>query len=610
MSPLTRRLAATPLLTLAAAAVTFGAAAPPEHCPTVTTADIEAAAASTVAWIVDNQQPDGTWLYEYDRETGRAEYFATGDYNVVRHAGVMLALYQAAGHGSPGALESADRGLAWALGNSVERHDWLGVYTGTAVQAGTNALMVAALAERRDVTGDARYDELLGELGNFLAGQVEPSGAVLGYYDLEPDQPRPDVYSIYYTGETWWALARLHAALPGDGWDTIADRIGHYLATSRDHTENLWPPLADHWSGYGLGETAAFPDRPAGRPLTDAELQFVRRQAGVLGQRVRSISQRFGPWGEWVRGTFEPRGGGYGVFGEGLGGLWRAAQADERLTDLRAPLGERQACIVGLALEAQATPSEAAAYSSPGQVAGAWFQNDVTRMDDQQHALSALFATLPILDSPGDIAGTRPVGWLWLIVAIGVLNPIRAALSLRRTPGGMPVPVLGVGAVGGAAVLFGVGALSGWLLDLVHVSHPAIRLAAAGLCVVAAAADLVRARPKPIAAPPGWLGALTPVAIPHVVRPALLIAGLSIVADHGLAVYGLALLIAVGLLVLLAAAPWGARTVTAPFDIDAAELPEQPDAPLSAAAVWAARVLSAAALAGAMLLAAHAVFDI
>ena len=600
MSSVTRRLAATPLLTLAAAAVTFGAAAPPEHCPAVSAPEIEAAAGSTVAWIVDNQQPDGTWLYEYDRATGRAEYFASGDYNVVRHAGVMMSLYQAAAHEYPGALESADRGLAWALGQSVERHGWLGVYTGNAVQAGTNALMTAALVERRQVTGDTQYDTVLARLGRFLAGQVEANGAVLGYYDLEPDRPRPDVYSIYYTGEAWWALARLHREFPDDGWGAIADRVGHYLATERDHTEDLWPPLADHWSGYGLGETASFPDRPAERPLTDAELDFTRRQGGVLGQRVRSISQRFGPWGTWVRGTFEPRGGGYGVFGEGLGGLWRAAQADDRLADLRAPLAERQTCIVGLALAAQVTPPEATAYSSPGQVAGAWFQNDVTRMDDQQHALSALLATLPILDSPSDIAGTEPVGWLWLIVAVGVLNPVRAALGIRRTPGGIATPAVAVGAAGGAAVLLAIGALSGWLLDALDVSQPAMRLAAAGLCVLAAGVDLFRPRPAAIAAPAGWLAALTPVAIPHVVRPALVIAGLSIVADHGVALYGLALLIAAGLLLLLAAAPWAA-----PSDTTAGTEPT-----VSAVGVWTARLFSAVALAGAVLLVAHAVFDV
>lgn len=602
-----RRLLATPLLVLGAAALTFGAAAPPEHCPDVSAADLDAAARAATAWIVDHQQPDGTWLYEYDRVTGRAEYFATGDYNIVRHAGVMLSLYQAAGHGHDGALTSADRGLDWALAHTVERHGWLGVTTNDSVQAGTNALLTAALVERRQVTGESTHDALLEQLGRFLAGQVEPNGAVLGYYDLGPDRPRPGVYSIYYTGETWWALARLHGEFPDAGWGDVADRIGHYLATERDHTEDLWPPLADHWSGYGLGETAGFADRPAGEPLTEAEVAFARRQAGLIGQRVRSISQRYGPWGTLVRGTFEPRGGGYGVFGEGLGGLWRASQLDSRLADLREPLARRQTCVVGLAIDAQESPAEAAAYRSPDQVAGAWFQNDVTRMDDQQHALSALLATIPILDSPAEITGTEPAAWLWAIVVLGVLNPIRGTLALRRAPGGIPAPQLAVGALGGGLVLFGVGALSGWLLDALDVSQPSMRLAAAGLCALAAAVDVIRARPPASEPPSGWLAAVTPVAIPHVVRTALPIAGLSVVADHGLGAYGLVLLVSVGLLILGVSAP--ARRPATP-DAAHRDASDEPPSPASAVLAWLARLCSVLAFAAALLLVTHAVFDV
>ena len=121
---------------------------------------------------------------------------------------------------------------------------------------------------------------------------------------------------------------------------------------------------------------------------------------------MRSISQRFGPWGVAVRGTFTPRGGGYGVFGEGLTGLWRAAQLDDRLADERGALGERAICITGLAIDAQVTALEATEYADPGKVEGAWFIDDLTRMDDQRHALSALLMTMPILEADPPTAGT------------------------------------------------------------------------------------------------------------------------------------------------------------------------------------------------------------
>ena len=465
-----RRLAATTGLTLGATAIMFGVAAPPERCPTITPDETRAAAMLATDWIVDNQNPDGTWLYEYDRSTRTL----TDDYNEVRHAGVMTALYQAAARGHERALVSADRGLEWAEQHFVVRDEWIGMTDSRSISIGTNALMVAALAERRELTGDTQHDDLMRGLARLIADQTEPSGALLAYYD----RPRPETYSIYYTGEAQWALSRMHHAFPDEGWDGPADRMLHYMATARDDVEDIWPPLADHWSGYGLASTAAYPDRPAGQPLTDAELDFVRRQGGLIGQRVRSIAQRFGPWGVVVRGTFTPRGGGYGVFGEGLAGLWRAAQLDDRLAPERTPLADRASCIVGLAMEAQVPADEAADHPDPTKVRGAWFIDDTTRMDDQQHALSALLMTIPILESvpePASSGHPAPMWLLWFVVVIAVLNPVRVALAARDRARTDRLRDVGIGVVGGGVVLVAVGALSGTLLDAFDTSRPAMR---------------------------------------------------------------------------------------------------------------------------------------
>jgi hypothetical protein len=47
-------------------------------------------------------------------------------------------------------------------------------------------------------------------------------------------------------------------------------------------------------------------------------------------------------------------------------------------------------CGAGLLAERQPDRRDAAAWESPSLVEGAWFRYDVTRMDDQQHALSGL----------------------------------------------------------------------------------------------------------------------------------------------------------------------------------------------------------------------------
>ncbi|NNE11361.1 MAG: hypothetical protein HKN41_03860 [Ilumatobacter sp.] len=589
MNPVPAKLLATGGVVVGATALAFGVAAPPERCPDVTPSELRAAAVSAADWLIDNQNDDGTWLYEYDRADDRV----IDDYNIVRHAGVMMSLYQAGARGVDGASDSADRGLDWALDNIVERDDWAGVTTSNTVQAGTNALLLAALVERRSATEDPTHDALMAELARFLERQTEPSGALLAYYDLGPDRARPDTYSIYYTGEAYWALGRLHRIDPDAGWGDTADLMGDYMATVRDDVEDIWPPLADHWSGYGLAETAAFPDRPAATPLTEEEVEFVRRQGGLIGQRVRSISQRFGPWGVAVRGTFTPRGGGYGVFGEGLAGLWRASQLDDRLETERAPLAERALCITGLAVDAQVDAAEAAEYEEPGRVEGAWFIDDVTRMDDQQHALSALLLAIPIAESaPFDTGHPSPAMWLWLAVIIGTINPVRAAFSMPRqgTVSRRASLALGGGVIG-SALLLAVGALSGWLIDVVDTSIPAVRLAAGSLCVLSAGIDLTRRPATDEPALSGFGASVVPIAIPLFARPAMLLAGLSVVADRGMGTYAVGLAAAVAMLVALS-------------------VPQADDDQDRPVMTWIGRVLSVVALAGGALLIADAVFDI
>ena len=307
--------------------------APPERCPSVTTAELRGSAQSSVDWFVRNQDADGSWLYELQRRGGLE---STSEYNEVRHAGVTMGLYQAAAAGLPGALGSADRGTRWALDRLVERDDWAALAYSGEVNTGATALLAAGLTIRREATGDRRYDGLLGRLGRFLLAQTEPSGAVLASYDTFLGAPEPGEYSKYYTGEAYWALARLHRAFPEQGWGEAADRIGAYLATRRDEVEDHWPPIPDHWAAYGAAETVEFPER-RGRALTEDEAEYAREQAELFGPQARWVAQRYGPWGELVRGSYTPRGGGYGVISEALTGWWLAAQAEPRWPACESP---------------------------------------------------------------------------------------------------------------------------------------------------------------------------------------------------------------------------------------------------------------------------------
>ena len=551
--------------------------APPERCPEVTSDQLTSAAEEAVGWFVRNQDADGRWLYQYDAPTASV----IADYNVIRHGGVMMSLYQAAGHGIPGALESADRGLAWVNERLVERDDWTAVRSAGVLPVGAASLVTAGLVERRLLTGDDQHDDLMRRLGRFLVAQTEPTGAVLASYDVPTEQAEPGVYSRYYTGEAYWALSRLHLAFPDEEWGEAADRVGGYVAGERDRAEGYWPPLADHWAAYGQSETVNFPER-SGTALTDVEAEFALRQAGLFGSQVRWISQRAGSWGRVVRGPFVPRGGGYGVIGEALTGLWLVAGAEPDLAGARPQIAERATCIAGLAVAAQQDEEEASGFDEPDRVRGAWLKDGETRMDDQQHALSALLRTIPIVEAAQDQeppAGESSSGaspWLWALALVAALNPLRAVF-------GVPTEDRSSRAAATVAGLAASSRRSGSCSSPSSVIRwPISSTSASRRCASApgrwppsqGAADLLRPPPRPDPALPGWRAALVPVAVPVVARPALLILALAAGAADEVPLTAIVMVLAVVVLVAaVAVVPgdgpgrralrWGSRVTAA-----------------------------------------------
>jgi small neutral amino acid transporter SnatA (MarC family) len=560
--------------------------APPERCHPVTPDELRASAQGAVDWFAVNQNPDGTWLYEYDRE----ENSASPDYNIVRHAGAVMGLQQAATAGLTGAGESADRGLAWALDRLIRRADWSAVEWRGEVEVGASALLTAALLIRREATGDPRYDPELRRLGRFLLAQTEPSGAVLASYSQVREAPVPGEYSKYFTGEAYWALTLLREAFPDEEWGEGADRVGTYLVSSRDESEGHWPPVPDHWAAYGLAETA----ESGRRPLTGEEVDYARSQAGSFGASVRWVSQRFGPWGAVVRGPDVLRGGGYGVFGEALTGHWLAAQAEPRLGGIGEPAGERAGCIAGLAIAAQSDADEAAEFARPERVEGAWFRDGVTRMDDQQHAISGLLRTVPIASGlTPESDDDAPPALLWAVIIVLALNPPLTAFGVPRA-GRTRREVAALAAVGGALgglAVCAVAAAGGPLLDALDVSDPSFRTAAGIVAALAGALDLFRRPPSPEPALPGRRAALVPVAFPLVARPALVVLALGAGAEGNF-------------LVTVGAMAVGAVALTAL----AARAPTE--GPGGRALRWAARLLAAGLVAAGVVLTIDGALDV
>jgi small neutral amino acid transporter SnatA (MarC family) len=180
-------------------------------------------------------------------------------------------------------------------------------------------------------------------------------------------------------------------------------------------------------------------------------------------------------------------------------------------------------------------------------------------MDDQQHALAALLRTVAIVEAQGEAGGSRggpaPSAWLWLAALVAAFNPGWVALGVPRAGRSRRdvVAITALGGAGGALAVLAISLLSGPLLDVLDVTTPAFRIAAGVVAAVAGAVTLVRPAPSPDPALAGRRAALIPVAVPLVVRPALVFLALSAHADRGVPVPAAALAASVAALVAVVA---------------------------------------------------------
>jgi hypothetical protein len=367
------------------AAVVRVAVVPAEVCPPVSADQVAASISSAAEWLERGVQPDGRYLYGYHRDTG----VVSAEYNEVRHAGIVMVLYQvyAATH-SPEALPAADAGLQRALGHLIEHDGWTAWAPPGEVTSGGNALLLAGMVYRREATGDTRYDGVMRGIGRFLVTMQFADGSVSS--DWHADFGPIAAYSLYSTGETAWALALVDRVFPGEGWGEAAVRTIDYMATKRDRVEGRLSRLPDHWAAHALADL-----RPG--LLTDSRIEYARRLAGYFSIRLRFESQRLGSGINLLVRWYPGTPAGFGTAGEGMGALRSLADSDARLSDLVGDMGDRIACASALMVGRQVTPDEAAAAAHPELEEGAWFYRGYTQMDDQQHTITSLLEALPVL---------------------------------------------------------------------------------------------------------------------------------------------------------------------------------------------------------------------
>ena len=367
---------------------------PAQVCPAIDADEATLGAQRAADWIARVQAPAGTYLYEYDIEANRE----VPGYNVVRHAGVTMSLYQLAAEGyGAETLDAADRGLAYMTANLVEYEGWRAFIDPSdgGIEVGASALMLAGLAQRRIATNDGQHDGLMRDLARYLVAMQQADGSFLLRWLPETGEPDPTQRSRYATGEAFWSLTLMHRFFPAEGWDRPARAVADYLSLYRDEVEGLrFPPWADQWAAFGLSEMASW-------PLNEDNVRYARRLSERFGFLIRTEAQRRDSrFSDLIHGR-RARAAGMGTWVEALDSLWRLASVDPRLSDLVPKLAERAICGAGMLRDRQVSPGEASNYTNPGVAEGAWFTEGKTRMDDQQHALSGLIRARPILAEAG-----------------------------------------------------------------------------------------------------------------------------------------------------------------------------------------------------------------
>ncbi len=361
----------------------------PENCGQPSSVKVNEAAVAAVAWFGANINNDGTFVYRYDR----AESQELGGYNDVRHAGVLLSLYQAESAGIEGSAEIADRGLAYVNARLQNTPIGLVFGRGASARSGSIGLLVAALDERRSATLADDRDPLLLALGRTLTRVVNADGSVGASIDTTTGSTSGR--SPFFTGEVLWALARLHLTFPNENFDESALLVYRYLIEDRDRVESPWPPISDHWGAYALETMSRWPQAGNLKLEPNLELngtatrQWLARQLGLFGLQVRYESQRQGGLTRLTRGQVALPAG-VGTLGEGIGNHLRfLSRYPTDGVDLNA-LNDRASCVAHLLVQRQLTAQQAQNHREPHRLQGGWFRGDHTQMDDQQHALSAL----------------------------------------------------------------------------------------------------------------------------------------------------------------------------------------------------------------------------
>lgn len=219
---------------------------------------LESGIHQAAAYLHAQIRSDGQWVYRRDASSGQT---IPGRYNLLRHAGTLLALAEYHAEFPPDARQeqamqsSLDFLRSCCLAPSQPGADDLAVWSDPILVGGARryalaklggaGLTLAAMAQWRRIQPGRVSIADMQALGRFILSLQQSNGRFQSLHALQAGNHDPDWVSLYYPGEAALALVLLFEHDRDDRWLEAA--IDALQALARDR-ETLISPPPDHWA--------------------------------------------------------------------------------------------------------------------------------------------------------------------------------------------------------------------------------------------------------------------------------------------------------------------------------------------------------------------------
>lgn len=224
-------------------------------------------------------------------------------YNILRHSTSIWSLICAYRlTGDRFTLRQAEAAIGYMVGNTfykykkqagVENVAYLADKTISEVKIGGNAVAVIMLTEYMDAVGTPKYEELCRELGRGILELFdERDGSFFHVLNYPSLSPKDKFRTVYYDGETVFALCRLYGLTGEQRWLDAAKK-----AADRFIREN-YSAHRDHWVAYAINELTKYVQE-------DKYLSFGLMNANVNLKKIYGRETTYHTYLELLCVTFE-----------------------------------------------------------------------------------------------------------------------------------------------------------------------------------------------------------------------------------------------------------------------------------------------------------------